>query len=559
MRRFLLPNNNVITEKALRDFYVRVRELIVDRDNNNAVSITEKTLEALDRFFTRLGKPQYEYDPFYEEDPVINDELNDLLSLIINDIGLGYEEVVNLRDSAIAVHNFAAVHVGELQRRADEIAGLVTDLTLLSGQQGEEVIVFSDNFVDESKLDSSFPVPHLPAQIVPGQGSLTLNRISTVSLSGEDIEVRVTPVSDISRNPTPDNTNRFYEGHFYSFLGEAEPEGGTFHLEEKLNTDTLEGFDQSAFEVPNLEGLSFQEKKKAIADFVVPGGSEAKFLEQLKAGLFNDRFGRGGAKGKKSFGRLVRRTRLRLHRRDRALRRQYLYYAKNPEEAQRAGFSLNTTEIPKTAENFIVVDKGASEQELQASRYKMLDGNPGSYWQCELVRNTDVIQNFVDAQLKESENAEVSAAELRDLAQSIDVDKEDFEVEIVFRFNSPRTLNWITINPMTFDDGAFVEVTDLSTSQDLESEFVPIESFVSGQFSSVLTDEANEELSEGTANFLLAPSRYSYRGNGVWPFAARVVTQVKIRLKQRTPVPNPYEKIVLEAERTHTIRTRRRG
>lgn len=560
MRRFLLPNNNVITEKALRDFYARVREIISNRDQSDGISVMEQTLSALEKFFTRLGKPQFEHKEILPEDPIISDELNAILGTIVNDLKVGYEEVANLRDSAIATHNYATMHIGEIQRRSDEVAGLVTDLRLVSGQHGEEVIVFSDNFVDDSKLDAGFPLEHLPAQTMPGQGSLTLNRTEVRALASEEIECSVTPLNGASRDPSVDNVGRFYEGHFYAYLGEAEPEGGKFHLEEKLNQSTLTGLDQSAFQIPKMEGKGKKARKayqRELADFVVPGGAEAQFLEELKSGLFNDRFA-NTKKGKAKFNKFVRNQRKVLHRKDRILRRQFMYFANNPEEAERASFDLNTDDVPLTAENFTLVENGATEEELGAYRLNMLDGNPGSYWQCELVRATNIIQDFVNSQVAEVTNAEVKASDLRDLASSNAVDKEDFEVEIVFTFARPVSMNWITLTPMLFDDGAYLEVTDVSTAPDLESEFIQVDTFATRQYANILTEEANEELPKETASYLLAPSRYSYRGSGIWPFVQRTVQKVRFRVKQRTPVPNPYERFVFEATRTLTARTRRR-
>jgi len=559
MRRFRLPNNSIITEQALRDFYARVRELISERDNNDGLSIAEKTLGALDRFFNRLGKPQFEHTELLPDDPVIAEDLNEIFTSILNDVSVGYDEVSLLREAAISIHNYGSMHIAELKRRSDEVAGLVTDLRLLSDQHGEEVIVFSDTFVDDSKLDPAFPLEHLPAMTMPGQGSLTLNRQGVNNLSEQDIEITVTPIGDISREPNLTNIGRFYEGHFYSYLGEAEPEGGVFHLKEKLNQETLEGLDQAAFEVPELvKGKSKRAKKKRRKlkkSFVVEGGFEAKFLEQLQEGLYEDKFG-DGKKGRKRYRSFVAKKRKLYHRKDKAARRQALYFAKNPEEAERAG--VDSPEVPLTADNFLVMDLGGSEEELMDVRLNMLDGNPASYWQCELVRETNVIQDYVVAQIGDEESAEVSAAELRDLARGGAVDKEDFEVDIVFTLEDPQSMNWITLLPMTFDDGAYMEVTDVSTSPDLESEFVSVESFSSNLYSNILTPEANEELSKDVATYLLAPSRNSYRGSGIWPFAQRTVQQVRVRIKQRTPVPNPYEKLVFEAERTQTKKARRR-
>lgn len=554
MRRFLLPNNTVITENALRDLYRRVRNVIASsRDKSDAKSVTEETLAALEKFFKGLGKPQFEHSEIQPEDPIIASQINEILDTVINDINVGYDEAVNLRDTSIATYNFSSVHISELQRRADEIAGLVTDLRLLSDQHGEEVIVFSDNFVDDSKIDPGFPTEFDTAETMPGQGTLTLHRLETESVGQDEVVIEVTPLVGITREPNQDNIGRFYEGHFYSFLGEAEPEGGSFHISEEINQDSLSGYDQSSFTVPDLpKGSSESAKRKRrrlLKNLVVQGGKEASFLERLKSGVFNDKFSTT-PKGRSKFKAFVAERIKTTHRADRIKRKQFLYYYRHPDEAAKAGFNLDTNDVPLTAENFIPMDKGASEEELQQERQKVLDGNPASYWQCELVRDAKTIQDYVDKLTEDNVNAEISPDELRKLATSLD--KEDLEVEIIFRFSEPRVLSWITFNPMTFDDGAYLEISDVSTSPDLDSTFVPVESFLSNKFSNILTEEANEELPKDLASAILAPSAYSYRGIGIWPFAARTVQKVRIRVKQRSPVPNPFERYVIEGTRTVT-------
>lgn len=557
MRRFLLPTVSSINEVALRNLYARVSDTISSQAKRDAKSVMEEVLGALKAFYGRLGKPGFVFKEIMPDDPIIAEDFVQMLRTIVDDINASYEEVTGLRDSAISAYNYASLHVAELGRRSDEVSGLVADVRLMSGQMGEEVLVFTDGFHDESKTDPSFPLEYLEAQVMPGQAALTLNRVGTVTASEGDVDLTVAPLGPYSREPNQDNEGRFYEGHFYAFLGSAEPEGGAWHLTEKLIPGSTDGITQESFQLPNLSGLTGKAKKKALAewarDFIVPGGEEAKFIEQVEAGLYNDKF--TGANKDVKFKKFVNTQRAFYHKKDRRLRKQWMYYAENPDKAETAGIDL-TPDAPLTPDNYTVVDEGADSEGLKIVRNRMIDGNPASYWQCEVVRTTNVIQDYVKRQVENQDNAEVPADVLRELAASREVDKEDLEIEIVATFAEPRTLNWITLDPMVFDDGAFLEVTDVSTSPDMETTFSPVESFVSREYSNVLTDEANSEVPKDLASALLAPNRFSYRGQGVWPFAARNVQRVRIRLKQRTPVPNPFERLVLEAERTLTNKVR---
>jgi len=548
MRRFRVPNKSRITERSLRELYRRVRESVGLNKDTSLSSIRRRTIDAFERFFLKLGKPLYQFQEILPDDPPEPDSFTKMTKDILNDVSLGYEESTALREMVIASNNYGAVRASELKRRADQVASLVGDLRVLTGQQAGELVVFSDNFADASKIDSVFPLENPRAEITPGFGTLMLKRTSTFSVPGSEIRVDVKPISPagLTSQATRDNTERFYEGRFFAYLGQAEPEGGQFHFEETLDPGTTRQFTQAAMAVPQPdENGDFT--KDDLKNFVVPGGFEARFLEQVQAGVYADKRG-------KKLVRFIQRRRAKLHRKDRELRRSALYFARNPEEGK-----VPTADVPITPENLVLVEKGASPDELQEGRQKMFDGNPGSYWQCEFARRTDVIQSFVDGKLENVVSANVSPDDLRNLARSREVDTADFEVEITMTLDAPQTLNWITIVPMLFDDGAWLEVTDVSTAPDLSSSFVPVESFVDRSSPAVLTDEANEELSLERTSFVLAPNRFSYRGVGVWPFAARQVKLVRVRLSQKTPAPAPYERLVLEANRSHRERPRPRG
>jgi len=553
VRRFRIPNKSQITESSIRELWRKIRVSIGSREGSSLSAVLDRVVKSIELFFSRLGKPKFQHREIQPEDPPDPMRFGSMTEDIASDLSTGYGEIDALRGMTISTHNYGAMKAAELKRRADRVASQVADLRILSGQQRQEALVFSDNFTDDSKIDSSFPTEHMEAQTWPGQGILMLHRDAVLVVAPEEVDIEVKPLSppDLSREPSRTNVDRFYEGHFYSFLGEAEPEGGTFHLVEKLDTEALGNYTQEAMTIPEPTGKLKKDgtrkyTRKDLANYVVPGGFEAKFLEQVQSGVYADKTG-------KKLVRFVRRKRKRYHRKDRQLRRSAVYFYQHPDEGEPP-----SPDAPITPENLIVVDQGATEGELLEIRRKMIDGNPGSYWQCEFVRKTEAFSDFIESSLDEESRALVSPAELRDISSSTKVDNADFEVEIVMTLANPIILNWITLNPMNFDENAWLEVTDVSTAPDFESDFTQVESFIDQTSPNILTDEANEEISLDTARAILAPNRSSYRGVGVWPFAARRVRSIRIRLRQKTPVPNPYEIIVLAASRSHTTLPARR-
>jgi hypothetical protein len=103
---------------------------------------------------------------------------------------------------------------------------------------------------------------------------------------------------------------------------------------------------------------------------------------------------------------------------------------------------------------------------------------------------------------------------------------------------------------MNFGETAWLEVIDVSTASDESAAFQMIEGFGEQVFDNILTNEANEELTDGELKTTLAPNRYSYRGLGVYTFAPRQASRIRLRLRQRTPVPVTYERMAVQLNRT---------
>lgn len=185
-------------------------------------------------------------------------------------------------------------------------------------------------------------------------------------------------------------------------------------------------------------------------------------------------------------------------------------------------------------------DDGASDEEKQEIRVRILDGNADTYWQFEHVVN-----------LPDIDLENLTYQDLVDVLNGPGIDKIDLEVTIILKLPIPRIVNFIVLDPLQAGDGAWMEVLDISTSID-GNEWDQIEGLHDHNFENVLTDEANEELTSEEVAITLAPNKYEYSGKGVWTFPATEAAYVRVTLLQRVPVPAPYDIKVLETSRTLT-------
>lgn len=166
-------------------------------------------------------------------------------------------------------------------------------------------------------------------------------------------------------------------------------------------------------------------------------------------------------------------------------------------------------------------------------RKAMLDGSPDSYWQIE--RTMLIPVDDVDASI---------------------ADKYDFDTEIIIDIGTVVSATAITLDPINFGERAWLEVTNIETSEDGQS-WTQIPGLFDHNFYNVLTDEANKQLNTSQANAILSPSKFSYAGKGLWIFAARNLRFAKLRLTQRTPIIQPYE--VLSVTKEQQVKTTKGG
>jgi len=243
-----------------------------------------------------------------------------------------------------------------------------------------------------------------------------------------------------------------------------------------------------------------------------------------------------------------------------------LYYAAHGEARPEGGlWHLKTLADGKT-----VVDKGASEKELNVVRLEMFDDNPDTFWECEYLveKITGYRHRGTQEQLSVEEYQKLRQQQMDSVVtienQEINVVDEyipmvgkqpaGLNIEFIVKFKEPTTVNWIELNPNNFSKTLYIDVLSILTSEDGEN-YQELEGFADRAYDLTLTSEANKELTEREVLATLAPDKFKYEGQGLWTFAPRKVRTIKFKIRQRQAYTVPYEVLMAELEQTVTHST----
>lgn len=429
-QKILLPVPVTLDTDRAKALLDRIRRRVSEGKVNSTDELLGEAMAALDTFFASLSKPTTEPTTLHaERDPA---QHNDLMNSIQADLIASFNTAKALGANITSSFNITASMVAHLDGKVRKLAAKSQDLQSVSGTFIEETITASDNFSNNSKIDSGKVSEGDRCDITPGMGS-TLRRVAAVTVTdGAKVTVQA--------------NQPIYEGKLYALENEAVPEGGKFHF-KKENTPG-----QATSGKPTLE------------EFLI---------------------GDLGAK-------------------------------------PQSGVDIG--------------EQGASEEEKAAIRASILDGNPDSSWQAERV---------ID--LPAPEGAEITYQELVEAVQGSGIDKIDLEVVLTLRLASPSIINMLVLDPLNAGDGAWLEVTDISTSMD-GTVWNQIQGFAEHNYENILTDEANEELTDYEVGMTLAPNKYEYTGKGLWTFPAVEARYLRVALLQRAPIPAPYDIKVFEMQ-----------
>lgn len=230
---------------------------------------------------------------------------------------------------------------------------------------------------------------------------------------------------------------------------------------------------------------------------------------------------------------------------------------KNGEEVRPGVYEV---EPGKGASEFqtVTVQEPPSQVELEVARAAMFDGNPTTSWEIEATYDPgggeELLDRMADAPLldrAEMLNAFVASVEDRDLDVTLTIDLGD-----------QFLVNWINLVPDYVGEGSWLEILALETSVEPTDGWNSIEGLRENKYENVLTPDANATLTDEEVQATLAPDRYRYSGQGLWPFAPREVRFLRLVLRQKTPVLIPYQVIRYKLTRdvsTTTTQTRQVG
>jgi hypothetical protein len=457
MTNKILSNNDYNLEKLKATLDALSKKIVANSALND---ILAEANVAFKEFYSQIANPEFIPVHMKDHDTPRSIDYNKNFQAILNDITRIYKQLDSLAQAQIKSYNYGQVVNSEITHRANQLASTVLDLKILSDFTRGDVLVAGDDFktLDQVDLDIATAAPK--AEKMFSSGGMALKRSGNRSLVDANTTVEIFPTGPVSNGtsvnttPTPGNVERFYEGLYYNFIGQARPEGGQFNIK-----------------------------------FMMKSVNKDPFPDQSSTNI--------------------------------------------------------------SAEGFFV-EIGADEATKKEARARMFDGNPDSFWECEYVYDvpTPLLDDLIDTGAVEDTSKENSGTKgvstvidfkkAEQAAQAFDSPGRDLSIEIVVSFPTTQVVNMIVVDPILFGVNAFPVIAEIACAV-ADQQFVPVD-LGSSSFGRVLTTEVNKFLNTTEAGQLLAPSRTSYAGRGVFAFAAQSADKVRLRLRLESPVPSVYER-----------------
>lgn len=532
MLKYKLPTNVGMFRRSLEFELRKIRKALSESRDEGYRGLLARSMRAFRDFIVSLGQPRYKFIPIWVGNNAVSLEYyNNIRKTIEEDLVAAEEDVSNLGHSSLESFNVAQILAKELETLAAVAASKAQDIAILSKGGPEKALVAGDSFETKNQVDAKFAYTMPQAFVDVRQGLVTLSRSEAVSaIDPENVTIGVEPLTpgvDRKQDHYKKNTNRFYEGRYYALAGQAEPEGGRWHLEE-LTAKPAGGGHYYQFEKWATDKQSKNYKKRG---WTYDGDVES--VNPIGAHVDQD-------------GNLVIRNEV------------------------------------------ILRDRGATDDELKQVRTRMVDGSPDTYWQCEYVVRpdsfgkvratlpglrgvkyqvsgkgaefgdvnakgtpaiiTDLRGTYTQTGLENDARLQVTPQDLRDAAAELD--SMDLEISVTITLPEPVDINWITLLPMNFGETAWLKITDIATSESRNDIFTTLPGFVEGRTQNTLTEDVNAEVLDSTVEQTMSPSKYAYRGSGVWTFPTRTVQVVRFKIRQDVPTPVLYQKIRVQMHRT---------
>lgn len=202
--------------------------------NGDLGEAVSAAIKEFNQFFLNYGKPYFKENYLTKNIGTPKSSLyNETMETLKHDLERLYEMTAASAKSTLAAYNYASISAEEIKNTAAQAASKVLDLNILNNFVKGQVIIAGDDFLDSSKIDSTVQAETAQAQIIDGASSMGLKIESAERVSlPENTTIKVTPLAPAKKDgsvniaATPNNLERFYEGHFFASIGEQRPEGG---------------------------------------------------------------------------------------------------------------------------------------------------------------------------------------------------------------------------------------------------------------------------------------------------------------------------------------------
>ncbi len=456
-------------------------------------------------------------------------------------------------DSIVATTNFSLTNQRNLLGKVERLTSTSVDLRLVNDQPDVSVLVAGDDFIDDSRVDGSFPVPGIRTGPRPLQNAVTLAPTSAVNVLS-DGKAKVIRVEGPAKTST---SSGLYEGKFYNWLGEAIPEGGV-------------GFQWIKFAAVKASHATARRKQIALVqkwnNFVSKQfgvepdrDDELKFssapvdMRRLLLELRDDPAYQTGAKTYGvGFGFTVSELEMILGNYQDEIGSDYIVL---PYESFQEGELPNSVGVfyrPALIPLSLMI----------IWRARGIDGDPATIMRFE--NNFQVASGFglsptwPPQDWTEFEKLLRSMLGSQQLTEHLDkyaaISDESLTVRITIELEDILPVNWVHLIPIVEASGAWLRVEDIEFSvTDAEDGYKQLPGMQSNRYDNILTDEANREISEDEAFVTLSPDRGQYTGSGLWIFPTRETKFLRITLRQDVLTAAAYEVLVLHIQNTFTI------
>lgn len=479
--------------------------------------------DALQAFFLHAAEPTFLGATLLEHQPRKRTDFFDPIRKLADDLAVLYRESQALTEASSASFNFQNLLLETLFGRLKRAGSTLIDLQIAQAKFNQAIIVAGDDFVNDSRIDPNAGLALPKADVNPTGNLLTLRRIGNESaIDPSKVDVHIEPLQNYRY--------RLYEGQLYGLVGQAVPEGGSFHFVEKaageiaresLPQDLLRRF-QSFF--GGEQTAPGGQPSSGV------GGSTNARPVTLSQALIQ-------ARSQGSFGGFTK--------------EEWELLAGNIHNANELSTIIGG-EIPEFQKALdpskVLVDVGASPDERRRGRLAMLDGDPDTFWQIEYTRAIKAAPaNLVQGNENFPERVGLVSQILQQ--EQRDFDTLDLDIRITIDLGQIQTINWVDLVPMLFEGIEHLELLDFRTSAD-GNVYEAVPPLRAGQDGNRISRDSNATLDAQAVNAVLASSSSVFTGRGLWVFAPRAARFLRFDLRQPVPVLTPYNILALELSRT---------